>query len=63
MDFIVKLLLLKESIIETKYDSLLVIIDKLTKYIYFIPYKEANNAEEIAYAFLKIVVAQHSVLT
>ena len=38
MDWIVKLLLLKESIINTIYNLILIIINKFIKYIYFIPY-------------------------
>lgn len=43
MDFIVKLLLLEELIIEAVYDSILVITDKLTKYAYFLPYIESST--------------------
>ncbi len=48
--------------IKTTYDSILVIGDELTKYTYFIPYKEASTAEELAYTFTKIIVAQHGTL-
>lgn len=41
------------------YDSILVITDRLTKYGHFVPYKEASNAEELAYVFKKIVIANH----
>ncbi len=36
IDFIIKLLKFKELVIGTKYDSILVIINKLTKYRIFI---------------------------
>ena len=36
MDFIIKLLKLKDIIIEIKYNSILVIINELIKYTYFI---------------------------
>ena len=38
LDFIVKLPLSKDPMIGTEYDSILVIIERLTKYGYFIPY-------------------------
>jgi hypothetical protein len=41
------------------YDSIFVVADRLTKYGYFIPYKEASNSEELAYTFLKNIVSNH----
>ena len=38
IDFIVKLLKSKELIIKVIYNSILVIVDRLTKFTYFIPY-------------------------
>lgn len=58
-DFVVKLPISKEPVTHVAYDSILVITDRLTKYAYFVPYKEATNAEDLAYTFLKIVVANH----
>jgi hypothetical protein len=62
MDLIMKLLLSKELLIGTQYNSILVIVDKLTKYAYFIPYKELHMAEELAYTFNRIVAEQHGLL-
>ena len=59
LDFIVKLPLSKELMTNVMYDSILVITDRLTKYGHFIPYKEASDATELAYTFLKIVIANH----
>ncbi|CZS92347.1 related to TY3B TY3B protein [Rhynchosporium agropyri] len=39
----------------TAFDAIWVITDRLTKYGYFVLYKEGSNAKELAYAFLKIV--------
>ena len=44
---------------EVIFDSIFVIIDRLTKYGYFIPYKEASNSEELIYTFLKIIINNH----
>jgi len=38
IDFIVKLLELEELIIKVIYNSILVIVDRLIKFTYFIPY-------------------------
>ena len=38
IDFIVKLLELEELIIKVTYNSILVIVDRLTKFTYFVPY-------------------------
>jgi hypothetical protein len=62
LDFVVKLLLLRDLITRVEYDSILVITDKLTKYIYIILYLEANTAENLAYAFLRVIVANYSAL-
>jgi hypothetical protein len=62
LDFVIKLLLLQDLITGVKYDSILVIMDKLTKYIYIILYLEASIAEDLAYAFLRVVVANYNTL-
>ena len=44
------------------YNSVLVITDRLMKYEYFIPYKKALSAEELAYIFLRIVAVNYKLL-
>ena len=61
-DFIVKLPKSKERLTNVTYNSILVITDKLTKYGYFIPYKESSNTEDLVYVFLRIVIANHRLL-
>ena len=61
-DFIVKLPPSKDPIIGVVYNSILVIVERLTKYMICIPYKESSTAEELAFAFLREVVANHRVL-
>ena len=41
------------------YDSILVIVERLTKYIICILYKESSTAKELSFAFLREVVAHH----
>ena len=49
IDFIVKLLKLQELMTGVKYDSILVITDRLTNYAYFILYKKSSIAEDLTY--------------
>lgn len=63
MDFIVKLPKSKEPMTGVAYDSILVIVDKLTKYAYYIPYMESSNTKDLAYMFFKTVIAQHGLPT
>jgi hypothetical protein len=62
LDFVVKLLLSQDLIIRIEYDSILVITDRLTKYTYIILYLKASIAEDLAYVFLRVVVANYSAL-
>ena len=45
IDFIVKLLKLTHLVTKEKYDLILIVVDKLTKYSLIIPFKESYNAE------------------
>jgi hypothetical protein len=62
LDFVVKLLLSRDLITRIEYDFILVVIDRLTKYTYIILYLEASMAENLAYAFLRVVIANYSAL-
>ena len=44
MDFIVKLLKLKDPTTKEEYDTILVLVDRLTKYLYLILFKEKYTA-------------------
>ncbi len=59
LNFIIKLSKLKERIIETTYDFILIITDRLIKYEYFLSYKKATFAENLTYTFLRMIVANH----
>ena len=45
MDFIIKLLKSKDPVSKNKYDSIIVIVDRLIKYSILIPFKETFSAE------------------
>jgi hypothetical protein len=62
LDFVVKLLLLQDPITRIKYDFILVITDRLTKYIYIILYLKANTVENLVYTFLRVIVANYNAL-
>ena len=47
MDFITKLPLSKDLVTGVEYDSILTIVDRLTKWSYFLPYKESWTAEQL----------------
>ena len=55
MNFIVKLSPLKKLLTEVIYDSILIIVNQLTKKVRFLPYKEVSDAEELTYTFLRNV--------
>ena len=41
------------------YDSIMIVIDRLTKYAYFISYFKSFLAEDLAYIFYRHVIANH----
>ena len=57
-----KLLFLKDLMIGVEYDSILTIIEQLTKYLITIPYLELSIAKELAFIFLREVVSKYSML-
>jgi hypothetical protein len=61
LDFIIKLLPSVKSITEVVFDSILVVIDRLTKYGYFISYKESLLAEELVYTFNKHIIGNYGI--
>jgi hypothetical protein len=61
MDFITKLPLSEDPATEVFYDSILVIVDRFTKYSLYLPYREATDTETLAYIFYRHVVADHGI--
>jgi hypothetical protein len=62
-DFIVKLLKLKDLVTGQEHDNILVIIDKFTKWGYFIPYLESMILKELLRIYIKEVFVRYRVLT
>lgn len=61
MNMIVKLPKSKETVTGTQYDSILVIIDKLTKDAYMLPWKEQATSQDLAYAQHRNIISQHGI--
>ncbi|KAM0712543.1 hypothetical protein Q7P37_011640 [Cladosporium fusiforme] len=59
MDFIVKLPASADPVTKESYDSILVIVDRFTKFGRFIPFRETWGAEKLAHIFIKNVIANH----
>ena len=54
-----KLLKLKDPITRQEYDSIFIIINKFTKWGYFIAYTEEISVEDIAQVYIKEVFSRH----
>jgi hypothetical protein len=59
LDFVTKLSLFIELMTGVIYNSIMVVIDRLTKYAYFILYFKNSLAEDLAYMFHKYVMANY----
>ena len=53
--------MLKKPLTGTTYDSILVIVDTLIKYIYLELYKKASTAKDLVYIFNKIIIVRHGI--
>ena len=58
-----KLLKLKNPITGQEYDTIFIIVDKFTKWGYFIVYTEEILAEDIAQIYIKEIFVRYGVLT
>ena len=61
MDFIVKLPKSEDINIRVKYNNILVIVDKFTKYIYLILCKKEFTAKQTTYIILNRVIRYHGI--
>ena len=57
-----KLLKLKDPIIRQEYNSIFIIVDKFTKWGYFIAYTKEILVEDIVQVYIKEVFSRHRVL-
>lgn len=59
IDFITQLPRSKDSATRKNYDSIMVIVDRLTKYAHFLPVESTATAAQIAMVLLRVVTANH----
>jgi hypothetical protein len=62
-DFIVKLLKLKDLVTGQEYNNILIIVDKFTKWGYFILYSKSIISEKLSRIYIKEVFVKYRVLT
>ena len=58
-DLITKLPQSREPVTRTMYDSIFVGVDRLTKFAYFLPFKEASSAEDLSYTMMRFIACNH----
>ena len=56
MDFITKLPKSKDPTTGVFWDSIMVVVDRLTKYSHFIPFKETFDAEQLGHLFIDRII-------
>ena len=61
MDFVVKLPKSKDPVTGDTFDSIMVIVDKLTKYAIMIPYKETHKAYQLGFILLDRLIRDHGI--
>jgi hypothetical protein len=60
---VVKLPNSKDPTTGVEYDSILVVVDRLTKFGYILPFKETYTAEDLARIFMRNIVSIHGIPT
>ena len=61
MDFVVKLPPSKDPAIQDAFDSIIVIVDKLTKYAIMVPFKETYKADQLAFILLDRLIRDYGI--
>ena len=56
-----KLLKSMKKLINVRYDSILIVMNRLTKYAYFISYKEALNIDDLTYMMMRYIFVNHGI--
>ena len=62
IDFITKLPKSKDPVTGITYNSIMVIVDRFTKYLIVVPFKETHTAEQLGHLLLDRLVRDHGVL-
>jgi len=61
LNFIIELPLSIDPITNIKYNAILIITNRLTKYVYFLLWKTTATAEDVTYEFIRTIIANHGV--
>lgn len=61
MDFVVKLPKSKDPATQDTFDSIMVIVEKLTKYAIMVPFKESYKADQLAFILLDRLIRDHGI--
>jgi len=61
MDFITDLPPSKDPATTQAYDAILVVVDRMTKYAYFLPFRKTMGATETAAIVLQRIIAEHGI--
>jgi hypothetical protein len=61
LDFIIKLSPFVKPITEVVFDLILIVINRFTKYRYFISYKESLLIKKLVYAFNKHIIGNYEI--
>jgi len=62
MNFIIKLPKSTNLATEERYDSILIMINKLIKYLHIVAYREKFTAEQLRYIVLNRLIRYHDIL-
>jgi hypothetical protein len=62
LDFVTKLPPFRKLMTGVIYDFIIVVINRLTKYAYFIPYFKSSLTKDLVYIFYKYVMANYGFL-
>ena len=62
LNFIIKLSIFKKPLISTIYNSILIIVNILIKYIYLELYKKVSIVKDLVYIFNKIIIIRYRIL-
>jgi len=62
MNFVIKLSKFKDSAWEVRFDSILIIVNRLMKYMMFISFRETVTASVLMYIILQELISNHELL-
>ena len=55
-DHIIKLPIFTNPVIKTSYNNIFVIVDRFTKFFYFIPINENTDVKQLTHIVLKVII-------